>query len=407
LPEESQGFETSPPASVFSEGGSSDGLREPVDEKSPGFSDNPFESKHGFTTLFSKGAAADSGIPFPSTPVSGEKLEEPQGVWGTMFHGGAAASAGAKSESADTSPAPPVFEGFGSMISKASEVQESTPWGNFSAPFAGDSPFESVPEVQTPVAQPLPEPVSGKGQGMEFAVFEPFPVPVAPEVAPVAKKAVPEVSWTIEPTASKPAPTPRIEDPAQTPASNGAASPVNEVSGFTSLRSQAEAPSPQPVPETAAPAPFALKEVVEVAPPAVSPPPSADHAFDLKDLELKAIFSTSEPFTLSKVARRVVGLPGISSCALSTPGKLVQASRSEESRIGNEAREMVTTLRNLAKLTGLPEARTFTLHTDRGIVSLFLEGDCCVTVHHESAAFPPGVREKLILVARSLINLED
>ncbi|MEQ1841441.1 MAG: hypothetical protein ABL994_13615, partial [Verrucomicrobiales bacterium] len=104
---------------------------------------------------------------------------------------------------------------------------------------------------------------------------------------------------------------------------------------------------------------------------------------------------------------RVVGLPGISSCALSTPGKLVQASRSEESRIGNEAREMVTTLRNLAKLTGLPEARTFTLHTDRGIVSLFLEGECCVTVHHESATFPPGVREKLILVARSLINLED
>ncbi len=402
----SHGFETSPPASVFGAGGS-DGLREPVDEKSPVFSDNPFESKHGFTTLFSKGAAADSGIPFPSAPVSGEKLEEPQGVWGTMFHGGAVASAGAKSESADTSPAPPVFEGFGSMISKASEAQESTPWGNFSAPFAGDSPFESVPEIQTPVAQPLPEPVSGKGQGMEFAVFEPFPVPVEPEVAPVAKKAVPEVSWTIEPTASKPVPVPRIEDPVQTPASNGAASPVNAVSGFTSVRSQAEAPAPQPVPETVAPAPFALKEVVEVAPSAVSPPPSADHAFDLKDLELKAIFSTSEPFTLSKVARRVVGLPGISSCALSTPGKLVQASRSEESRIGNEAREMVTTLRNLAKLTGLPEARTFTLHTDRGIVSLFLEGECCVTVHHESAAFPPGVREKLILVARSLINLED
>jgi len=401
-----QGFETSPPASVFGPS-DSEGLKKPGEEKSAVFSDNPFESKHGFTTLFSKGAAADSGIPFPTAPIAGEKLEEPQGVWGTMFHGGASGSAGAKLESPDNVSAPPVFEGFGSMISKASEVQESSPWGSFSAPFAGDSPFESVPDVQAPVPQPLPEPVSGKGQGKEFAVFEPFPVPVEPEAAPLVKKAVPEVSWTIEPGTAKPEPSPRIEEPAPSPVGNGAASPVKEATGFTSVRSQVDVPPAQSVPEVVAPAPFALKEVAEVAPASVSSAPSADQGFDLRDLELKAIFSTSESFTLSKVARRVVGLPGISSCALSTPGKLVQASRSEESRIGNEAREMVTTLRNLAKLTGLPEARTFTLHTDRGIVSLFLEDECCVTVHHESAAFPPGVREKLILVARSLINLEE
>ena len=127
----------------------------------------------------------------------------------------------------------------------------------------------------------------------------------------------------------------------------------------------------------------------------------------MRDLELRAIFSTSESFTLSLVARKVVGLPGINSCSLSTPGKLVQASRREENRLGNEAREMVATLRSLAKLTGLPEAKTFTLQTDRGIVSLFLEGDCCVTVHHDAGSFQPGVREKLILVARSLIKLRE
>jgi len=149
--------------------------------------------------------------------------------------------------------------------------------------------------------------------------------------------------------------------------------------------------------------------VVEAAPaPARSASPApTEIGSDLRDLELRAIFSTGESFTLSIVARRVVGLPGIISCSRSTPGKLVQASKSDEGRLGNEAREMVTTLRSLAKLTGLPEARTFTLHTDRGIVSLFLEGECCVMVHHESAAFEPGVREKLILVARSLINLEE
>lgn len=398
-----QGFETSPPASVFAEGGS-ERSKPPVEEKTPGFNDNPFESKHGFTTLFSKGAAADSGIPFPSAPVQEEKAEEePQGTWGAMFHGGAATSAGGKPESAEAPAAAPLFEGFGSMITKASELKEASPWGNFSAPFAGDSPFESVPEAKSTDAPSFPEPVPGKGPGMEFAVFESFPIPVEPEVPVVSKKPVPEVSWTIEPTAPKPAPAPPVDTPAPFPAFQGVPSPAKEASGFASVRSQAEATPPPPSPEKVAAAPFAPRESAE---PVLSGPAS-DQTFDLRDLELKAIFSTSETFTLSKVARRVVGLPGISSCALSTPGKLVQASRSEESRIGNEAREMVTTLRNLAKLTGLPEARTFTLHTDRGIVSLFLEDECCVTVHHESAAFPPGVREKLILVARSLINLED
>jgi hypothetical protein len=122
---------------------------------------------------------------------------------------------------------------------------------------------------------------------------------------------------------------------------------------------------------------------------------------------MRAIFSTSERFNLSNVARRVISLPGINSCSLSTPVKIVHASRSDETRLGNEAREMIATLRSLAKLTGLPEARTFTLQTDRGIVSLFLDGDCCVSVNQDSAAFQPGVREKLTLIARSIVKLRE
>ena len=151
--------------------------------------------------------------------------------------------------------------------------------------------------------------------------------------------------------------------------------------------------------------PFAASNVMGAASPAapvlVSPDPSE------KDLELKAIFSTDESFTLSRVARMVVGLDGINGCALATPGRLVQVSRNEESRIGDDAAEMVSTIRNLAKLTGLPGAKTFTLHTDRGIVSLFLEDDCCLTVHHEDGRFGPGTREKLILISRCLHKLEE
>ncbi|MBP9222807.1 MAG: hypothetical protein KBF76_03000, partial [Verrucomicrobiales bacterium] len=169
----------------------------------------------------------------------------------------------------------------------------------------------------------------------------------------------------------------------------------------------------QPVQE-APPVPFAARPSLEpqpFSPRSVSPAPIKEdprsNEFEIKDLELKAIFSTSEAFDLSKVARRVVDLPGVQSCSLSIPGKLIQATREAESRVGSDALEMIATLRNLAKLTGLPEARNFTLHTDRGIVSLFLEGDCCVTVNHDSATFQPGVREKLIIVARSLIHLEQ
>jgi hypothetical protein len=127
----------------------------------------------------------------------------------------------------------------------------------------------------------------------------------------------------------------------------------------------------------------------------------------LRDLEFKAIFSTSEPFTLAKVARSVVGLPGINGCALATPNKIVQASKGDQGRLGEEAREMVDSIRNLARLSGLPEAKSFTLNTDRGTVSLFLEGDCCVTVHQEGDDFGPGMREKLILIARNIHKLEE
>lgn len=127
----------------------------------------------------------------------------------------------------------------------------------------------------------------------------------------------------------------------------------------------------------------------------------------VRDLEFRALFSSDETFSLAKVAREVVAFEGVCACALATPAKLVQASQNEQSRLGDEAREMVDAIRNLAKLTGLPEARAFTLQTDRGTVSLFLEGDCCVTVNHLPTGFGPGVREKLILIARNIHKLQE
>ncbi|MEM7602811.1 MAG: hypothetical protein AAF357_15545 [Verrucomicrobiota bacterium] len=148
-------------------------------------------------------------------------------------------------------------------------------------------------------------------------------------------------------------------------------------------------------------------EEEHLAPSASVPAMPGEMEVSFKDLEFRAIFSSDDSFTLAKVARKVVAFEGVCACALATPAKLVQASRNEQSRLGDEAREMVDAIRNLAKLTGLPEARAFTLQTDRGTVSLFLEGDCCVTVNHLSSGFGPGVREKLILVARNIHKLQE
>ncbi len=59
---------------------------------------NPFENQHGFSTLFSKAAAADTEIPMPepSQPAKAEK--DDRGVWGSMF----------QNPSSSTSPAPDI-----------------------------------------------------------------------------------------------------------------------------------------------------------------------------------------------------------------------------------------------------------------------------------------------------------
>lgn len=271
----------------------------------------------------------------------------------------------------ETEPAPPPFSGFGAPASEpalpapAEPIPAPAPDTALAAPSAAFAPpLEAVGSAETPlVAEAASVPATG------------FPTPAA-----IPAPALPPVE-AIAATAPAPAPAPEV---------------VEAPAAHTGTVSTSEVSVPAPVAEP-------------VAAPAVTttPAPAKDEADDLRDLELRAIFSTSESFTLSKVARKVVALPGIEACSLSTPGKLVQASRREENRLGNEAREMVATLRNLAKLTGLPEARTFTLQTDRGVVSLFLEGDCCVLVNHDSSAFGPGVREKLILIARCISRLRD
>lgn len=419
-------FGFSDPAPVKGEGGEGDLPARP----------NPFESNEGFSTLFSKQAEADASLPYPGKPASPDgpgrgKAAEPEGVWGAMFSGAAFGDEGI--EEAGDAAAP--FESIGNLLKQAASSSGPAPAAPAPVPpraDAVDSPAAFKPSSPAPASF---DPFAG------FASFASATPPTPPPMNPASSfapfpSAVPPVEIPLEDSPAMSLPEapfamPREDEPFVMP--QGFGGPPAEFSPAPAPPAAVEAPADSEPPldapacdtlapaapvAAAAPADVPVRRENPAAEPSIeaaceegpvdpeNPAPSGSDD-ELRDLELRAIFSASESFTFSKVARKVVGLPGISSCSLSAPGKLVQASRREENRLGNEAREMVSTLRSLAKLTGLPEARTFTLQTDRGIVSLFLEGDCCVAVHHDSATFPPGVREKLILVARSLVKLRE
>lgn len=423
----------------------------------------PFESEAGFTTLFSKQAAADEGLPFPGTPTPAKPTEELKGGWGAMFADAKSPQETEESRNGETSFAPPSFESIGNLLNQGAKPNPSSGFGSFAPLSEPETPnIVPIPPESTNAFSDVPKSfgASEAKPGAMLPGFSAFQTPAASPVQSVDPPALEQPSVAVpastpvvnEPAPMVPAPAPVVPAPVlepvpvQNPSLENAES-IEAVfssfaAGFASAPPAESAPPVEEVPVTQAPVLEVMpdREVVSLPPfstpplpvqeappvpfaarPSFEPPPfsprpaspapinedSRSNGFEMKDLELKAIFSTSEAFDLAKVARRVVDLPGVQSCSLSIPGKLIQATREEGSRLGSDAMEMIATLRNLAKLTGLPEARNFTLHTDRGIVSLFLEGDCCVTVNHECATFQPGVREKLIIVARSLIHLDQ
>lgn len=351
LPDPMAGFGT--PASPPEKNPFGDGPPPKAESKDSPFAENPFESTEGFATLFSKQADEDADIPFPGSGSD-------DSTWGAMFD-----SDKEEKEASEAS-----LSGLGEMM-KQEDVSSRK---------AGEEVAEAPPE---------PSPAADSPQ------FQGFGAPPTPKEEPAVEP---------EPKAeSAPAPAPPAEKPPKLDPVPAEPVPAEEEpKSFSTLR--------EPVPSEPVEEENLKVEVEDLKPAAPAAPSSGlpgEVDVSVKDLVFRAIFSSDDSFSLAKVARKVVALEGVNACALATPSKLVQASRNEQSRLGDEAREMVDAIRNLAKLTGLPEARSFTLKTDRGTVSLFLEGDCCVTINHQTPNFGPGVREKLILIAQSIHKLEE
>ena len=302
---------------------------------------NTFESEKGFATLFSKQAEQDAAIPHPAAPIAeAGNGPGPEGGWGAMFR---------REVKEEPVEAVPDFESIGNLLNQAKKPQE--PQG-FTIPSVDLTTISAKGAEVEPLRQEN-EGSAKPSEAVGVLVGDEKSTAMAAEAA-----GTPPVSGSGENAAP---------EPVLTEADFAAVEAV-----FAAAAAPKEAVAETQVTEIAAPAPKVLVEAPVVAPAVATPAVPAGDDDELRDLEMRAIFSTSERFNLPMVARKVVALPGINSCSLSTSFKIVHASRSDETRLGNEAREMIATLRSLAKLTGLPEARTFTLQTDRGIVSLFL-----------------------------------
>ena len=123
----------------------------------------------------------------------------------------------------------------------------------------------------------------------------------------------------------------------------------------------------------------------------------------MKDIELRAVFSTEETFTMEKIGRKVSELEGgFDACAIVTESDVIESAKEENLSLGENIREMADHARGLARVTGNDGASYFTVSTSQGIISFFFGQSSLLAIKHQPDAFLPGTREKLVLVTRAL-----
>jgi predicted regulator of Ras-like GTPase activity (Roadblock/LC7/MglB family) len=109
------------------------------------------------------------------------------------------------------------------------------------------------------------------------------------------------------------------------------------------------------------------------------------------------------------VAELASQLPGIGAClVLSADGRMLGGnfpSSIDTAGFEHMAPLVYANMRELSDGLGVGNAETFTVHTDKGMLSFFMGDGRCLSVLHESRRFVPGVRERLILIARELSKL--
>ena len=125
--------------------------------------------------------------------------------------------------------------------------------------------------------------------------------------------------------------------------------------------------------------------------------------------ELQSIFMTDETLDAKKVVRLVSKLPGITACTIMFSDGLTLAGNFPKDLDGEGFSAMSPQFyrRAVAFTTelNLGEMQTYSVYTDRVVLSFFMQDDICLSVMQTGRGFLPGVREKLMSVTIELSRM--
>lgn len=238
------------------------------------------------------------------------------------------------------------------------QVAEPTEGFGYDAPSApapasfSPSPFEAAPAV--PAASPFS---------------------VAPQAAPVASP------FTVTPAA--PAPQAAVQQ--AVPAFAQWQEPAPQAAPQAAPQPAVIAPQPEPAPPAAVPSFF---NTAQPAPaPAVQHGDSQSDSFNIRQLELRAIFGVDREMSGDEILQRSRALPGMRNIA----------------RVGAQDMATLEALKNLLPSLGFGSG-ALKLYSGPVPLEFIREGQVMLAVQTDGG-FAPGVRETLMIVARELGRL--
>ena len=121
------------------------------------------------------------------------------------------------------------------------------------------------------------------------------------------------------------------------------------------------------------------------------------------------MLGTDQVLTAQDIVDRCAALPGLKACVL-LQSKATLTSHgmddADAAAFRSSAAKTRESLATLAETMGLGTGGNFTLRTDHGIRSFFLESNLCLAVWHAQPQFSGGTREKLILITQQLAKSE-
>ena len=134
-----------------------------------------------------------------------------------------------------------------------------------------------------------------------------------------------------------------------------------------------------------------------------------DLGANLKQLELRAIFNTDAVLDVPEIIERTGRMDTIMGCILMhQDGDTCQSQSVDSPELEAFFREAPAFHANMKRMTedlGIGNAESFSVNTEKGMISFFSKEKICLGVLHEGCSVAPGTRERLILVTRELAKM--